>query len=50
MMKTMKVFGHVLVVICVLLIANTVFAAGGVVNSPTGTAPDRYVYYPEPKS
>ena len=22
------------------------FAAGGVVKSPTGTAPDRYVYYP----
>jgi hypothetical protein len=21
-------------------------AAGGVVNSPTGVAPDRYVYYP----
>ena len=26
--------------------AVTVFAAGGVVKSPTGTAPDRYVYYP----
>ena len=22
------------------------FAAGGTVKSPTGTAPDRYVYYP----
>jgi ribonuclease Z len=27
-------------------ITITVFAAGGVVTSPTGTAPDRYVYYP----
>ena len=26
--------------------AAVVFAAGGVVTSPTGTAPDRYVYYP----
>ena len=28
------------------LSATVVFAAGGVVTSPTGTAPDRYVYYP----
>jgi ribonuclease Z len=27
-------------------LAGTVHAAGGVVKSPTGTAPDRYVYYP----
>jgi ribonuclease Z len=46
MKKTLKVFGQVLLVICVLLIANNVFAAGGVVKSPTGEAPDRYVYYP----
>ena len=46
MKNLMKVFGQVLVVICVLLMANTVFAAGGAVKSPTGTAPDRYVYYP----
>ena len=26
--------------------ATCVFAAGGVVKSPTGVAPDRYVYYP----
>ena len=26
--------------------ASTAFAAGGVVKSPTDTAPDRYVYYP----
>ncbi len=26
--------------------ASVVFAAGGVVDSPTGTAPDRYAYYP----
>ena len=28
------------------LSTSVVFAAGGVVDSPTGTAPDRYVYYP----
>jgi ribonuclease Z len=28
------------------LSASAVFAAGGVVESPTGVAPDRYVYYP----
>jgi ribonuclease Z len=27
-------------------VAGSVYAAGGVVKSPTGTAPDRYVYYP----
>ena len=27
-------------------VVGTVYAAGGVVTSPTGTAPDRYVYYP----
>ncbi len=27
-------------------LAGTAHAAGGVVESPTGTAPDRYVYYP----
>ena len=25
---------------------STAWAAGGVVKSPTGVAPDRYVYYP----
>jgi hypothetical protein len=30
----------------VLFITGSVFAAGGVVKSPTGTASDRYVYYP----
>ena len=29
-----------------LLLAQFVFAAGGVVETPTGKAPDRYVYYP----
>jgi ribonuclease Z len=28
------------------LSSSSVFAAGGAVKSPTGTAPDRYVYYP----
>ena len=46
MKKAMKFFGQVLVVSFVLLMANNVFAAGGVVKSPTGEAPDRYVYYP----
>ena len=46
MMKIMKAFSQVLLVICVLLMATNVFAAGGVVKSPTGKAPDRYVYYP----
>jgi ribonuclease Z len=32
---------------CVLAVASLQsFAAGGVVTSPTGVAPDRYVYYP----
>ena len=26
--------------------ASNAFAAGGVVKSPTGEAPDRYVYFP----
>ncbi len=26
--------------------SSVIFAAGGDVNSPTGVAPDRYVYYP----
>ncbi len=46
MKKTIKFFGQVMLVICVLLMANNVFAAGGAVKSPTGTAPERYVYYP----
>jgi hypothetical protein len=29
-----------------LLAVNHALGAGGVVKSPTGTAPDRYVYYP----
>ena len=29
-----------------MVAASTAFAAGGVVESPTGVAPDRYVYYP----
>jgi len=46
MIKSKKIFGHVLLVICVLLIASNVFAGGGVLTDPAGTAPDRYVYYP----
>ena len=46
MKETMKFFGHVLLVTCVLLMANNVFAAGGVVQAPNVVAPYRYVYYP----
>ncbi len=46
MKETMKFFGHVLLMIYVLLMANNVFAAGGVVKGPNVVAPDRYVYYP----
>jgi len=31
---------------CFILIYGNAIAAGGAVKSPTGTAPDRYVYYP----
>ena len=35
------------VVLCLLTTTSLgAFAAGGVVKSPTGVAPDRYVYYP----
>jgi len=32
------------------IFASTAYAAGGVVESPTGIAPDRYVYYPGTES
>jgi len=35
-----------LVIALAALITTTTWAAGGVVQSPTGVAPDRYVYYP----
>ena len=31
---------------CGILVSAGALAAGGVVTSPTGVAPDRYVYYP----
>jgi len=37
---------RLVVVTSFLLLPFTVLAAGGVVDSPVGTAPDRYVYYP----
>lgn len=37
---------RVLVLLLSILLAGTAMAAGGVVKSPTGTAPDRYVYFP----
>jgi ribonuclease Z len=36
----------VAVVLTSMLVASLSWAAGGVVTSPTGVAPDRYVYYP----
>jgi ribonuclease Z len=36
----------VLLFLSMLFIASGALAAGGAVTSPTGTAPDRYVYYP----
>jgi ribonuclease Z len=40
--------GILLTAMCVVigLTTNMAFAAGGTVTSPTGIAPDRYVYYP----
>jgi ribonuclease Z len=35
-----------ILVVLATLFSTAAFAAGGVVKSPTGTAPDRYVYYP----
>ena len=37
---------HSLLLLLSFFVAGTVYAAGGVVKSPTGVAPDRYVYYP----
>jgi ribonuclease Z len=39
-------FVSTLVLTVLGLTINLAFAAGGTVTSPTGTAPDRYVYYP----
>jgi ribonuclease Z len=39
-------FVSTLVLTVLGLTTNLVFAAGGTVTSPTGIAPDRYVYYP----
>jgi ribonuclease Z len=39
-------FVSTLVLAVLGLTTNLVFAAGGTVTSPTGIAPDRYVYYP----
>jgi ribonuclease Z len=37
---------HSLLLLLLIFATGTAYAAGGVVKSPTGTAPDRYVYYP----
>ena len=43
--KKLSMMGMSLV-LSVLFATSGAFAAGGAVKSPTGTAPDRYVYYP----
>lgn len=40
-----RLFAIISFITC-LALSNNLLAAGGVVQSPTGTAPDRYVYYP----
>ena len=42
----MKRHLFILIVLAVVFITNSAYAAGGVVKDPTGTAPDRYAYYP----
>ncbi len=37
---------HVTIMVLCLTLCSKAMAAGGVVTSPTGVAPDRYVYYP----
>ena len=37
---------RIFVLATAMLITTIGWAAGGVVTSPTGVAPDRYVYYP----
>lgn len=43
--RTMKKVLSILIGMLPFL-ASQLMAAGGVVTSPTGVAPDRYVYYP----
>ena len=38
--------GRSCVVVLLAAVSTLVWSAGGVVESPTGIAPDRYVYYP----
>ena len=46
-MKIMKrIFTTAMLMFFGLALSVQVYAAGGVVKKPTGTAPDRYVYYP----
>jgi len=45
-MKSFRIIGNFSLVVCTLLLATNVFAAGGVVKGPNEVAPDRYVYYP----
>ena len=42
----MKTFSAFIGVLLAISVTTSVYAAGGVVKDPNGTAPDRYVYYP----
>ncbi len=42
----MKQLKQLISLFVLLILSQTVLAAGGAVKSPTGVAPDRYVYYP----
>ncbi len=42
----MKKYMAVFIVVLLSLMSGNLYAAGGKVTSPTGVAPDRYVYYP----
>jgi len=44
--KPLRIIIKSIVAVLGVFAASLVFAAGGVVTSPTGVAPDRYVYYP----
>jgi ribonuclease Z len=45
-MKSIKIFGSVVLVSLALLMATNVFAASNMVPGPNVEAPNRYVYYP----
>ena len=40
----MRIYALAIFVVSGLILTQSTLAAGGAVKSPTGTAPDRYVY------